>query len=87
MKINYSDNYFEKDSVEIWDEWCYRERFCIKPLTNWVNPNFKKINISTSNVNPNKKLNSSVEFVGHLKPRGDIYIVTTTPLNIIGTLK
>lgn len=69
------------ERYSIFDPWCHRERQCIKRITNWLSAeNIKGIIITVADQTPRLVQQIEVENLPpakrHLKPRGDLYIVS-----------
>lgn len=63
----------------IWDAWCWRERQCIKPITNWYVGPLTKMEIKVSAIDPPYASIPAAEAVTlsqrNLKQRGKAYVI------------
>lgn len=80
------DGAFEQvDQFNVFDAWCHRERQCIKSISNWIEvDDMASIEVAVADHSPALAQKVAEEVVPakdrHLKPRGDIYIVSDTLL-------
>lgn len=68
-------------TVTIYDPWCWRERQCLKEVTDWISLPLKTIKLCQSNKLPNYGQNQDrCDFESHpkhIRPKGDLFMLST----------
>lgn len=73
------DKYLQ--TIPIYDAWCWRERQCLKEITDWIDLPIKTIKLCQSDKLPNYGQNvEKCDFENqhkHIRPKGDLFMLST----------